>query len=117
MNTRTSQNKLFDFTIPTLIVGMGGTGLSCARFLEKNNCPFAIADSRREPPQLDEVKKEFTQIRILTGEFDINKFILLDTINKLKIRAIDISYQNFTAYTDFDIMTKKTIRLIQSVLF
>lgn len=64
----------FDFNIPTLIVGMGGTGLSCARFLLKRDCPFAIADSRKVPPQLDEIKKEFPQIELLTGKFDVKDF-------------------------------------------
>jgi len=74
MNTKPRQNKRFDFTVPTLIVGMGGTGFSCARYLKKNNCPFALADSRQEPPQLEKVKKEFTEVSIITGDFDINRF-------------------------------------------
>lgn len=74
MNTTTRVNKLFDFTIPTLIVGMGGTGLSCARYLDKNNCLFAMADSRQEPLQIGEIKKEFPQISFITGEFNLDRF-------------------------------------------
>ena len=74
MNKITSLNKLFDFTVPTLIVGMGNTGLSCARYLEKKGCPFAIADSRKELPSIEAVKNEFTQTLIITGDFDINVF-------------------------------------------
>ncbi|MCU7938686.1 MAG: UDP-N-acetylmuramoyl-L-alanine--D-glutamate ligase [gamma proteobacterium symbiont of Bathyaustriella thionipta] len=73
MNKRT-QNKSFDFNITTLIVGMGSTGLSCARYLKKRNCQFAIADSRQEPPELDSVKNEFNKSLIMTGEFERELF-------------------------------------------
>ena len=53
------------------------------------------------------IKIDMSSVDGKKKEFVVNKFILLDTINKLKIRAIDISYQNFTAYSSFDIMTKK----------
>jgi len=74
MKKITNQYKAFDFTVPTLIVGMGNTGLSCARYLNKKACPFALADSRDVPPSIDEVKKEFAETDIITGEFDINDF-------------------------------------------
>lgn len=74
MNKIMAQDKIFDFTMPTMIVGMGRTGLSCARYLAKRACPFAIADSRLEPPSLEEAKKEFAQANIVTGELDIIEF-------------------------------------------
>ncbi len=73
MNKKT-QEKLFDFTIPTLIVGMGSTGLSCARYLKQRNCPFAFADSRQDPPSLKDVKQEFASLVIMTGDFDFEDF-------------------------------------------
>lgn len=39
-----------------LIVGLGLTGLSCARHLQQIGMPFEVADSRSEPPGLDELK-------------------------------------------------------------
>jgi len=68
------QNKSFDFSIATLIVGMGGTGLSCARYLKKRNCQFTIADSRQEPPCLESVKYEFNNNLIITGDFSYELF-------------------------------------------
>ncbi|HHE65748.1 MAG TPA: UDP-N-acetylmuramoyl-L-alanine--D-glutamate ligase [Bacteroidetes bacterium] len=58
----------------TLIVGMGGTGLSCARYLKKRNCQFSIADSRQEPPCLESVKHEFNNNLIVTGDFNYELF-------------------------------------------
>jgi UDP-N-acetylmuramoylalanine--D-glutamate ligase len=69
-----TQDKQIDFSIATLIVGMGGTGLSCARYLQQRNCPFAFADSRKTPPAIDEVKKQFSPLQILTGDFELEAF-------------------------------------------
>ena len=41
-----------------LILGLGITGLSVARFFYKNDISFRIADSRQEPPMLDIAEKE-----------------------------------------------------------
>lgn len=54
----------------TLIAGMGVTGISCARFLQRRNIPFRVIDSRDEPPQLKIFRQEFAGSEILTGGFD-----------------------------------------------
>ena len=41
-----------------LILGLGITGLSVARFFFKKDISFRIADSRQEPPMLDIAEKE-----------------------------------------------------------
>lgn len=52
-----------------VIVGLGETGLACARFLADQNIPIAVTDSRKEPPQLKKFKKEFPAIEIALGSF------------------------------------------------
>lgn len=54
----------------TLIVGLGVTGLSCARFLAAQGVPLAIADSRDEPPGLDALSEEYPDIAVFLGPFD-----------------------------------------------
>ncbi len=53
-----------------VIVGLGKTGLSCARHLAKKKIPFAITDSRDSPPGLVAIKEEFPDCRIALGGFD-----------------------------------------------
>ena len=65
----------------TVIVGMGNTGLSCARFLSGQNASFAITDSRAHPPMLDAVKSRFPDIPVHTG--GLSRELLLDTKNIL----------------------------------
>ncbi len=70
-----TDNKQFDFSIPTLIVGIGGTGLSCARYLKQRACSFALADNRKEWSTLDEIVENYNPIEILAGDFKYEQFV------------------------------------------
>jgi len=52
-----------------LIVGMGSTGLSCARFLRSRGVSFRVMDSRFSPPALAEFRREFPDVEIQLGGF------------------------------------------------
>lgn len=54
----------------TVIVGLGKTGLSCARYLQRQGSGFAVSDNRDLPPQLVPFKQEFPQARLAAGGFD-----------------------------------------------
>ncbi len=53
----------------TVIIGLGETGLSTARYLAKNNIPCIIVDSRQDPPHLASLKNELPEIPVFTGGF------------------------------------------------
>lgn len=53
-----------------IIIGLGVTGLSCARFLAAKGERFAVADTRAEPPQLVAFKQEFPDVKLYLGAFD-----------------------------------------------
>lgn len=57
-----------------LIVGLGKTGLSVARFLARIGLDFAVADSRENPPGLAELRAECPQAAIHLGPFDADQF-------------------------------------------
>lgn len=54
----------------TLVVGLGKTGLSCARYLHRQRVPVAIIDSRRTPPGLEEARREMPDMALFLGGFD-----------------------------------------------
>lgn len=66
----------------TLIVGLGVTGLSCARFLAGQGVQLAVADSRKEPPGLDALNAEYPDIAVFLGPFDDRLF---DTAERLVV--------------------------------
>jgi UDP-N-acetylmuramoylalanine--D-glutamate ligase len=59
-----------DSAVRTLIVGLGKTGLSCARFLAARGIPFAVADSRAQPPGLEELHARYPGVEHHFGGFD-----------------------------------------------
>lgn len=60
---------------PRVIVGLGATGLSCARFLRKVGVPFVIADSRDIPPNLAVVRAEMPDVQLFLGAFSDDLFL------------------------------------------
>ena len=70
----TGQYKPFVFSQPTLVVGLGGTGLSVARYLKQKNCPFDMADNRSELAGQDTIRNEFPDSELLLGDFNYEQF-------------------------------------------
>ncbi len=61
-------------SLPTLVVGLGKSGLSCARFLASQGVPVAVTDSRMEPPGLTTLREEYPDLPVFVGGFDENAF-------------------------------------------
>lgn len=53
-----------------VVIGLGQTGLSCARYLARNNLPFVLMDTRSEPPNLAQIRADFPDAKIICGELD-----------------------------------------------
>jgi UDP-N-acetylmuramoylalanine--D-glutamate ligase len=53
----------------TLVVGLGLTGLSVARYLGQKGERFAVVDSRENPPGKTELQQEFPDVLTAFGEF------------------------------------------------
>ena len=64
----------------TIIVGLGETGLSVARFLVKQGIDFKIIDTRLTPPLLADFQQEFPNIEIQLGELSASCFEDVKTI-------------------------------------
>lgn len=58
----------------TLIVGLGKTGLSCARYLVSQGVPLAVTDSREQPPGLEQMQALFPDLALFLGGFQPEVF-------------------------------------------
>ncbi|MDX1512547.1 MAG: UDP-N-acetylmuramoyl-L-alanine--D-glutamate ligase [Gammaproteobacteria bacterium] len=58
----------------TLIVGLGITGISCARHLAGDAASIRVVDSRQTPPALEFLRAEFPHLTPVLGEFDPELF-------------------------------------------
>ncbi len=61
-------------SVPTLIVGLGVTGLSCVRFLAQLGMPLAVTDDRKNPPGAELLSNEFETVAVSLGGFDEKLF-------------------------------------------
>jgi len=58
-----------------LVVGLGATGLSIARYLQRGDMKAMFFDSRDEPPGIDELAEICPDAEILLGDIDLPKGI------------------------------------------
>ncbi|MDD1612604.1 MAG: UDP-N-acetylmuramoyl-L-alanine--D-glutamate ligase [Methylococcaceae bacterium] len=57
-----------------LVVGLGVTGLSVAKYLSKFGFNFAVVDSRDNPPSLKEFIEQMPDVPVFTGKFNEEAF-------------------------------------------
>ena len=55
-----------------VVVGLGTTGLSCARYLQQRGLPFSVVDTRTQPPGLDALRSEMPEVEVFTGEYPLS---------------------------------------------
>ena len=53
-----------------VVVGLGKTGFSCARFFTRAQLPFCVVDTREAPPMLAQFRSEFPDVFIQCGTID-----------------------------------------------
>ena len=66
----------------TVVVGLGRTGLSCARYLQSRGVVFAVTDSRKSPPESAALRQLAPQAQVSFGAFDAS---LLDGATQIVV--------------------------------
>src|SRR5688500_17984713 len=57
-------------TNPSIVVGLGRTGLSCARYLQSRGLSFAVTDNRASPPESAALSQLAPGVKSRFGKFD-----------------------------------------------
>ena len=65
-----------------LVLGLGRTGLSCARYLRRKGLDVRVADTRQRPPGSDALAAQVPDADLRTGPFDAS---LLDGVSQVVI--------------------------------
>jgi UDP-N-acetylmuramoylalanine--D-glutamate ligase len=65
-----------------LVLGLGRTGLSCARYLRRRGLEVRVADTRDCPPGLEALREDFAEVELRTGAFAP---ALLDDVDQVVI--------------------------------
>ncbi|MDH3887093.1 MAG: UDP-N-acetylmuramoyl-L-alanine--D-glutamate ligase [Gammaproteobacteria bacterium] len=67
--------EMFDKASRTLVIGLGKTGLSVARYLSRQGVSVAIVDSRDQPPELERSRSELpADVALFLGGFHPDAF-------------------------------------------
>lgn len=72
-----------------VIVGLGKTGLSCAKYLAAQGITFGVTDSRIDPPGLAELQQLLPGVTLALGSFDVKMMQLAEEL----VVSQGISYQ------------------------
>jgi len=54
-----------------IVVGLGKSGMSVVRHLARRGQPFAVADTRANPPELATLQAQYPDIEVRCGELDV----------------------------------------------
>jgi UDP-N-acetylmuramoylalanine--D-glutamate ligase len=64
----------------TVVVGIGATGLSVARFLQRRGEAFVMVDTRVDPPGLGQLARDFPDVQVELGEINAATLASASTI-------------------------------------
>lgn len=64
----------------TLLIGLGSTGFSIAKYLKHKNQSFCAYDTRQEPPRIEEFKKQFPDVKVFCESYPENLLQQIDRI-------------------------------------
>lgn len=53
-----------------IVVGLGKSGMSLVRYLASRGVPFAVADTRANPPELATLRAQYPDVEVRCGELD-----------------------------------------------
>ena len=59
----------------TVIVGLGGTGLSCVKYFLSLGEKVKVVDSRMEPPGLETLKSLYPEVECELGDFNLETLV------------------------------------------
>ena len=63
-----------------VVLGLGMTGLSLARWLVRHGARVSVADTRDEPPNAQSLARELPQVMLQTGPISRSTFASADLI-------------------------------------
>lgn len=95
-----------------LVLGLGNTGLSIARFLSKQSINYRLADSRLTPPLLADFQAEFPDISPILGDWtqdlltDIDEVFISPGIAQTQIIVIWARAKNIPVISDIALFAR-----------
>lgn len=92
-----------------VVVGLGKTGLSCVRYLHAKGKQIVVMDTREQPPGLDELKRDYPNIKCVLGHLD--EIILTNSDEIILSPGVALSTPEIKSATDQHVLVRGDIDL------
>lgn len=56
-------------SVNRVVIGLGVTGLSCARYFQRLGIPFSVVDTRPDAPGLEVLRSEMPEVAVFAGDY------------------------------------------------
>jgi UDP-N-acetylmuramoylalanine--D-glutamate ligase len=56
-------------SVNRVVIGLGVTGLSCARYFHRLGVPFSVVDTRPDAPGLEILRREMPEVTVFAGDY------------------------------------------------
>ena len=95
-----------------LVLGLGLTGLSIVRFLQKQDIAYRVADSRQNPPLLAEYNNRYADVTPILGDWDqslladIDEIVISPGIAQSENIVIWARAQNIPIISDIELFSR-----------
>ncbi len=95
-----------------MVIGLGKSGIATAEFLQAKQFDFALCDTRKEPPEVNYIKKQFKEVPLFLGELkqemfaDIDELIISPGLSKKLPLFKQLEAQGKTIIGDVELFLK-----------
>ncbi|GJL81032.1 MAG: UDP-N-acetylmuramoylalanine--D-glutamate ligase [marine bacterium B5-7] len=105
----------------TLVLGLGRSGYSAARYLYRHNEPFELADTRATPPMKDLVVNEFPGVKLhlgqvsdeLLGQFE--RIVLSPGLSKHEPKLVAAAQAGIEILGDIELFSRHAIAPVVAI--
>ncbi len=97
-----------------LVLGLGRTGLSCARYLTRKGLEVRVADTRAEPPGATALREQVPDAELHTGPFepdlldDVAQVVISPGLSLREPVAVEAVRRNLPVVGDIELFARET---------
>ncbi len=97
-----------------LVLGLGRTGLSAARYLHRKGLTLRVADTRAEPPGIEALRRELDGTEVRTGPFedtlldDVAQVLISPGLSLREPIAVEAARRGLPVVGDIELFARET---------
>jgi UDP-N-acetylmuramoylalanine--D-glutamate ligase len=97
-----------------LVLGLGRTGLSCARYLRRKGLAVRVADTRAEPPGASALREQVPDAELRTGAFasdlldDVAQVVISPGLSLREPVAVEAARRGLPVVGDIELFARET---------